>query len=234
MKLNQSISLCHLSAKKAGFSLIEVVLAIGIFLVTVLALVGLLGPTLQSVDEVEKTDEISSVVNTINAFLQSSPDIAPIGQSKFNEIYNAVASDGYATILVFRKYETDGTDESDVEISLKFGFVGETSATVTSADVTSGSEVLAAGTIYRAVLTPSSVIPEDYIVDAGVDEYPRYTLQGSIDTYLEGYFAMEVRIFDEEPSLTYDVNLLPSGEAATPENLKEFEPVFTYNTAIVR
>lgn len=228
MKLNQSISLCHPPAKKAGFSLIEVVLAIGIFLVTVLALVGLLGPTLQSVDEVEKTDEISSVVNTINAFLQSSPEIAPTGQSKFNEIYNAVANDGYATILVFRKYETDA------EISLQFGFVGETSATITSADVTNGSEVLAAGTIYRAVLTPSSVIPEDYIVDAGVDEYPRYTLQGSVDTYLEGYFAMEVRIFDEEPSITYDVTLLPSGETATPENLKEFEPVFTYNTAIVR
>ena len=47
-------------SNKTGFSLIEVVLAIGIFLVTVLALVGLLGPTLQSVDEVEKTDEVSS------------------------------------------------------------------------------------------------------------------------------------------------------------------------------
>jgi len=65
------------SSRRGGFSLIEVVLAIGIFLVTVLALVGLLGPTLQSVDEVEKTDEISSVVNTVNAFLQSSPNIAP-------------------------------------------------------------------------------------------------------------------------------------------------------------
>lgn len=228
MKLNQSISLCHPPAKKAGFSLIEVVLAIGIFLVTVLALVGLLGPTLQSVDEVEKTDEISSVVNTINAFLQSSPDIAPTGQSKFNEIYSAVQNDGYATILVFRKYETDDT------ISLKFGFVGETSATITSADVTNGSEVLAAGTIYRAVLTPSSVIPEDYIDEAGLNDYPRYTLEKTIDEYLEGYFAMEVRIFDEEPSLTYDVKLLPSGEEATPANLRGFKPVFTYNTAIVR
>ncbi len=66
------------------------VLAIGIFLVTVLALVGLLGPTLQSVDEVEKTDEVSSIVNTINAFLQNSPEIAP-GASRFNAIYNACA-----------------------------------------------------------------------------------------------------------------------------------------------
>ncbi len=86
---------CHVTSQK-GFSLIEVVLAIGIFLVTVLALVGLLGPTLQSVDEVEKTDEVSSIVNTINAFLQNSPEIAP-GASRFNAIYNAVSQDSATT-----------------------------------------------------------------------------------------------------------------------------------------
>ncbi len=86
---SSKLSQCPASIpSKFGFSLIEVVLAIGIFLVTVLALVGLLGPTLQSVDEVEKTDEIASVVNTVNAFLQSSPDIAVGSQSKFETIYN--------------------------------------------------------------------------------------------------------------------------------------------------
>ena len=38
-------------SRDKGFSLIEVVLAIGIFLVTVLVLVGMLGPTLESVEE---------------------------------------------------------------------------------------------------------------------------------------------------------------------------------------
>ena len=85
-----------------GFSLIEVVLAIGIFLVTVLALVGLLGPTLQSVDEVEKTDEIASVVNTVNSFLQSSPDIALSGQSKFETIYKELREEGKIKAFVFR------------------------------------------------------------------------------------------------------------------------------------
>ena len=94
---------CHVTSQK-GFSLIEVVLAIGIFLVTVLALVGLLGPTLQSVDEVEKTDEVSSIVNTLNAFLQSSPDIALVS-SKFDSIYNAVADGGEATVYIYRWYE---------------------------------------------------------------------------------------------------------------------------------
>lgn len=213
-----------------GFSLIEVVLAIGIFLVTVLALVGMLGPTLQSVDEVEKTDEISSVVNTVNAFLQSSPKIAP-GASKFNSIYNAVGNDGYATILVFRAY-----DASDV-ISLKIGFVGETSAKVSNSDITNGTMVNAAGTIYRVVLTPSSVIPDAHVTDNGVGTYPRFTLKKAIDgadPYPEGYFAMEVRIFAEEPFLFYNMSKLLSGSVASPANLINVEPVFTYNTAVVR
>ena len=212
---------CHVTSQK-GFSLIEVVLAIGIFLVTVLALVGLLGPTLQSVDEVEKTDEISSVVNTINAFLQNSPEIAP-GGSRFNAIYNAVSQDS-ATLLVFRAY-----DANDV-ISLKVGFVGETDqlARVSDSDVTDGSEVFAAGTIYRAVLTPSSVNPVDERADAGVNSYPRYKMsEEDPSAYPEGSFAMEVRIFAEEPSLTFD-------DASVLDDLQLKEPIFTYNTAIVR
>jgi type II secretory pathway pseudopilin PulG len=212
---------CHVKSQK-GFSLIEVVLAIGIFLVTVLALVGLLGPTLQSVDEVEKTDEVSSIVNTINAFLQNSPEIAP-GASRFNAIYNAVSQDS-ATLLVFRAY-----DANDV-ISLKVGFVGETDqlARVSDSDVTDGSEVFAAGTIYRAVLTPSSVNPVDERADAGVNSYPRYKMsEEDPSAYPEGSFAMEVRIFAEEPSLTFD-------DASVLDDLQLKEPIFTYNTAIVR
>ena len=212
---------CHVTSQK-GFSLIEVVLAIGIFLVTVLALVGLLGPTLQSVDEVEKTDEVSSIVNTINAFLQNSPEIAP-GASRFNAIYNAVSQDS-ATLLVFRAY-----DANDV-ISLKVGFVGETDqlARVSDSDVTDGSEVFAAGTIYRAVLTPSSVNPVDERADAGVNSYPRYKMsEEDPSAYPEGSFAMEVRIFAEEPSLTFD-------DASVLDDLQLKEPIFTYNTAIVR
>ena len=109
------------SSRRAGFSLIEVVLAIGIFLVTVLALVGLLGPTLQSVDEVEKTDEVSSIVNTLNAFLQSSPDIALVS-SKFDSIYNAVADGGEATVYIYRWYEDSVDDQGSPIIKLEVGF----------------------------------------------------------------------------------------------------------------
>ena len=210
---------CHVTSQK-GFSLIEVVLAIGIFLVTVLALVGLLGPTLQSVDEVEKTDEVSSIVNTINAFLQNSPEIAP-GASRFNAIYNLVKSNDFAAILVFRAY-----DDNDV-IALKIGFIGEGQVKVGEEDVTDGSIVKAAGTIYRAVLTASSVIPQEYLNETKPERNGDgiYTLKNPIADYLEGSLAMEVRIFAEEPSLSFKIN----------NNIRaNIEPIFTYNTAIVR
>jgi type II secretory pathway pseudopilin PulG len=224
----------HVASRK-GFSLIEVVLAIGIFLVTVLALVGLLGPTLKSVDEVEKTDEVSSIVNTINAFLQNSQDIAP-GDSRFDAILAAVATGGHATLLVFRAY-----DNNDV-ISLKIGFVGETdvSARISAADVTDGSRVFAAGTIYRAVLSASSVMPLDYHQSTTTDSdgkvipkrdsneiYKLHIKYAGFVAYPEGSLALEVRIFAEDPSLAFD-------DASDLVALKDQEPIFTYNTAIVR
>lgn len=195
-------------------------MAIGIFMVTVLALVGLLGPTLKSVNDIEKSDELASIVNTINAFLQNSPEIAATG-SKFDAIYTAVSQD-FATLLVFRAY-----DANDV-ISLQIGFVGETDATLSAADVTSSTEILAAGPVYRAVLTTSSVNPSSAMTDAGAGAYPRYTMNESVPSaYTEGAFAMEVRIFAEEPSLNFD-------DQSDLAELSKQEPIFSYNTAIVR
>lgn len=216
-----------------GFSLIEVVLAIGIFLVTVLALVGLLGPTLQSVDEVEKTDEIASVVNTVNAFLQSSPDIGdpdvtpPV--SKFDAIYNAVAGEDYATVFVFRKYTS--TNSTDIELDV--GFITGETGVATSAMVANADFGNAAGSIYRVVLTPSSVLPsptaepDKYRSTARDSTTKTYTLEANLADYEEGYFAMEVRIFAEDPGPGFTAG---KDLAA----LASIEPLFTYNTAVVR
>lgn len=205
--------------------MIEVVLAIGIFLVTVLALVGLLGPTLQSVNEVEKTDEVVSVVNTVNAFLQSSPDIAVAGQSKFETIYKELRVDGFLTAFVFRAY-----DNND-EISLKVGFddeftVGDAAkAQVASGDIRTATGVSAAGPVYRVVLTASPVTPDTLRSATRDDEV--FSLSKNFDDYPEGYLAMEVRIFAEDPDGGFSYT-------KTLGALADLEPLFTYNTAVVR
>ena len=228
---SSKLSQCPASARsKYGFSLIEVVLAIGIFLVTVLALVGLLGPTLQSVDEVEKTDEIASVVNTVNSFLQSSPDIGNLSAtppvSKFNAIYNAVKNNGYATVFVFRSYE----DENSTDIALVVGFLGETNAPLVASDFEN-----TAGSIYRVVLSASSVTPDAELNETKPDRNSDgiYTLKNPLATYPEGYFAMEVRIFALESDLA-DARRGSVPADLDAGSLNDLEPLFTYNTAVVR
>lgn len=221
------LSQCPSSERsKYGFSLIEVVLAIGIFLVTVLALVGLLGPTLQSVDEVEKTDEIASVVNTVNAFLQSSPDIAFSGQSKFETIYKELNTDGFITAFVFRAYDNNDDVSLVVGFGDKFEVGDEDKARVTAADISTSSNVIAAGPVYRVFLTASTVTPEDHRTGSR-DGNGVYYLNKNFMEYPEGYLAMEVRIFAEEPGPTFNYNKLL-------RDVADIEPLFTYNTAVVR
>lgn len=225
---SSKLSQCPASIpSKFGFSLIEVVLAIGIFLVTVLALVGLLGPTLQSVDEVEKTDEIASVVNTVNAFLQSSPDIAVGSQSKFETIYNELRTDGYITAFVFRAYDNDDNISLVVGFGDKFEVGEEDKARVLAANIRTGANVIAAGPVYRVILTASSVTPVDHLTDGSRDANGVFYLSKNFSEYPEGYLAMEVRIFAEDPGPTFNYNKLP-------RDVADLEPLFTYNMAVVR
>jgi hypothetical protein len=203
----------------------------GIFLVTVLALVGLLGPTLQSVDEVEKTDEVSSIVNTVNAFLHNSDAIA-VG-SNFAAVFDAVATGDSATLFVYQAYR----DDTSAAVQLKVGFASGITVAAPIATVSAADLGDAAGTIYRVVLTPSSVIPLTGSAPDGTSvTYRSATRNGSTDSYTlstdyanywEGSFAMEVRIYADDPGPTFTYT---KGLA----DLKNEDALFTYNTAIVR
>ncbi|HBO57972.1 MAG TPA: hypothetical protein DD622_05985, partial [Opitutae bacterium] len=138
-------------------------------------------------------------------------------------IYGAVASGNYATVFVFNAY----MDATSPDTELKVGFYDESvgvDALVENADFSD-----AAGTIYRAVLSPSSVLPAN-------ERSPNrngdgiYTLINPLASYPEGYFAMEVRIFAEDPpgpSANFDASTDLTA-------LSNVEPIFTYNTAVVR
>jgi type II secretory pathway pseudopilin PulG len=220
--------------RRSGFSLVEVVLAIGVFLITVLALVGLIGPTLKSVEDVERADEVTSVVNAVNAFLQSRAEIDPNG-SAFEVVYNAVASNNEATIFVYRYF-----DPSDDRVALEVGFSRfeaggqlDPRGVVNQPASNPAAFSLAAGPIYRVVLTASSVIPLNPTPYRSSDRNGAgiFTLaESNVDNYPLGYLALEVRIFAQDPpgpNGTFD-------EATDLNEWNDTEPLFVYNTAIVR
>jgi hypothetical protein len=199
--------------------MIEVLLAVGIIFISVLAMIGLLGPTLKWVTTIERRDGIVAVVSTLNAFLQQSSDIAPPA-NRFDVIFETVASSDFATIFVFNAYRAPNS----TDMQLKVGFYGEDvgdGANLQAADFTN-----AVGPIYRVLLSPSSVLPVS-VRSPERDASGIFRLTGVLADYPESYFAIEVRIFVEDPGPTFtpDTPLAAFAEA---------EPMFTYNTALVR
>lgn len=217
-RLNRSLSA---QRNLYGFSLIEVVLAIGIFSLTALVLVALLPSTISSVDEVERTSEIISVVSTVNAFLQNSENIAEGGGSGFDAIYRAVATEGFATVFVFRRF----FEEDSAEVELAVGF-GPEDSIGSNAELEAGDFEDAAGSIFRVILTASSVTPvESRSGDRDANGVYRLS-QANPLVYTEGYLAMEARIFSE------DVQAFAREKPLS--DFADLEPIFTYDLAIVR
>lgn len=233
----------HIAPRTKGFTLIEVVLAIGIFLLSILALVGLLGPTLSSVEDVTQADEVTSVVNTVNAFLMNSPTINQ-GGSRFNAIYNALRDNEVLTLYVFRRFDGAGVEEAlVVGFPDDYGVFSDilTSATPVSGAIIDPSHIAnAAGPIFRVLLSASSVTPENLRseTDSAI-RVPNFVLTEDLANYPEGYLAMEVKIYSEEPGRNptlgfYDrFQNLPS-ELQTGIRNGSRQPIFTYNMAIVR
>lgn len=89
------------SVKKCSqaFSLVEVVLAIGVLSLAVVALLGLFGPTMSSVKQVIDTNEATAVVSRVNAEIQRALD--------FDTVFTE--ADGGAVYYVWK--EQDGTDQ---------------------------------------------------------------------------------------------------------------------------
>ncbi len=207
-----------------GFSLIEAVLAIGIFFVTVLVLIGMLGPLLNSVNDVETTDEVVSVVESLNSFLQVNSEFAIQG-SNFDLIYQAVRTRGYATVYVFRNY----LSSKSTQVKLSVGF--SPNETATTIRMARNAKVYgfknAAGPIYRAILTLSPFLRRDYYRDRGRSAIPRYTLLKSSVDYEGNFLPLNIDIYVNPPGPSFR-------DSMTYKELLTQKPIFTYTTAINR
>jgi len=210
--------------QKKGFSLIETVLSISIFLVIILVLLAVLGPVLSSVDEVKEADEISTIVESLNSFLQANSSLAVNG-SNFDLIYEAVKSRGFATIYVFRSY----VSKNSPNIQLSIGFSPK--ETTSSIRMERSAKIYdfqnAAGPIYRAILTNGPQMPKQYYRDRGRSAKPRYYLTTDRYAFKNNYLPLEISLFSNDHGLEF----LDSIQL---KDILEKKPIVTYFTVINR
>jgi type II secretory pathway pseudopilin PulG len=77
---------------RRAFSLVEVVLAAGVFAVTIVAVLGLYAPLSQSVSEMSDTDDASRLMNAVNSEL-SRLDYATIAAYNGKTLYSTRGGD---------------------------------------------------------------------------------------------------------------------------------------------
>lgn len=188
------MDLIHKKRKAKGFSLVEVVLAIGIFALAVVALLGLLGPTLESVQAVRDQNKATAIISKVNTFLQTyEPSLDGIDESRFNYFYEELVDDDEIVLLAwFDEERPEGHYINFVDDPQRMND--------TFTELEKG---VSDGVVFKIVLEPSRFY----------ERYPDYSsgqgqpinLPGSVDDYPEGFLAFSVSVYSgpvPEPGVT--------------------------------
>ncbi|MGJ3244011.1 MAG: hypothetical protein ACFE0O_13795 [Opitutales bacterium] len=224
-----------IKASRTGFTLIEVVLAIGIFTLAILTLLGLLAPTLQSVNDVINTSLAKGVISKVNTTLQTYdadgvPETGANHQSPFEEVFNAVRGAQQSNQeLAFYAYQLKN---GQVEV------VDDASAvTAALAQAASGdTEDTFDGPLFMILISASSVNDETLRTGALPSAFIRdrsfYGIATDYDSWPEAYLALKIEIVTLQtppPGSTFDP---PGPDEAT--RLTDDAILFSYNTAVTR
>ena len=212
--------------KKNAFSLIEVVLAVGIFSLALIALLGLLGSTQQSVNNVVEQTRGISVMSKVNAYLQSQD---------FTTVYNWVAGGTTQVVYVYsyradlsRKRDDDGspipiavfTEDNTPQEGVNFKTVTGIRVLVEDNSFLLDDLEATENTIFKAVISDSLVYP------AGEPGRGTGGTLVPFNSYPEAYLALNVKIYAEEIDDIADISVSPS--------VAGLELILEYNTAINR
>lgn len=210
-----------------GFSLTEVILAVGVIAVSILALLGLFGPTMSSVRDVVDSNEANGVRTRLNAALMS------------DEIYNVLGID-QADPEKFRRFAKDhlgegsGTNARAPQLlyfwNKRTAYDGTPPQLVYSADVKKFEDDYNAGDVEGGT---AYVVALEEGMQSGSNPY-----NFDSDTFIDsqGYFPILVSIFSVDPA-----QVTAAKENTADENgfslrglVNTTKPLFSYTTAKLR
>lgn len=193
--------------KYKSFSIIEVVLAVGVFAFVILALLALLRPVLKSASQTGEMNRALSVMSEVETYLRTRP---------FSEVYGWLENDQRKVLLVY-KLRSDTPDETVVNRLIE-GDGPEVLGEIERADGKVFKIVLAASSLYKRTLPDGST----------TSFLPPYA------DFEEGYLPIEVRVYGMAPpapgadsGMFAELYLSTDDSAMAERNL-----LLTYNTAI--
>lgn len=187
----------HTQRKAKGFSLVEVVLAIGIFALAVVALLGLLGPTLESVRAVREQNKATAIISKVNTFLQTyEPSLGDPTEtrSRFNYFYEELVDDG--EIILLGWFDEDRPEGHVIDFAV-------------NAIQDDSINHITDGVIFKIILTPSRFYEKYSEYYSGGD----IALPKAVENYPEGFLAFSVAVYTgpvPEPESTVDPNIYAS------------------------
>ncbi|MDR2982157.1 MAG: hypothetical protein LBV12_07920 [Puniceicoccales bacterium] len=212
----------RISCRK-GFSLVEVILAVGVIAMAILALVGLLGTTFQQVDDVVQTNRAVSVVSAVSAALDNPQLVggerlagaSDTSKSSFEVVYDFVKSavDKNKVVLYCFNREIDSTNPgSGGTIAVVYKASGDNFNTSTYDDQRG------VGPVYRVEISISNILEEQQInLDPSTMEVRDTTYSGgplpsSVDQYGLAYIPLLLEIYPHDfvdISVTNEQDILP-------------------------
>ncbi|MEM8550132.1 MAG: prepilin-type N-terminal cleavage/methylation domain-containing protein [Verrucomicrobiota bacterium] len=113
-------------SNRPGFSLVEVVLAIGIIAIAVVALLGLFGPTVGGVKQIVDSNRALSVTDAVRQYINQDLE--------FSELESTLSSsDGQYLLFVWSEQEDSGFDSTNQDDTLIETFVSKNNSKRTNA-----------------------------------------------------------------------------------------------------
>ena len=109
--------------KKSAFTLVEVVVAVGVFALAIVGVIGLLGPTTQNINDTRDADAAARVIGSIQAALQRESFTTIAGQFDKGYVFFSSRSGekiGMASSSVW------GTTNKDIEKFFEFSLTRNT------------------------------------------------------------------------------------------------------------
>lgn len=212
------------SSRASGFSLFEVVLAVGVLSISILALLGLFGPTMSSVRDVVDSNEANSVRTRLNSAFMSDEIYKAFGTDQADgrfetfagQLNDPTASNRAPLFIYFWNERDDLNDNDEIydPVVLNYSVNPKTdTATARQMDLTK-------------VEGSAFVVALEQGMQGGSQPYdfsdPDFVKE-------QGHFPILVSIYSVAPT-----DLLNKNAADFTDMVNKVDPVFSYTTAKLR